>query len=286
MARALSIGETVRAEEIVLQVPDGRSITTLINATPIYTDDGTEVESVVVTLQDMTSVGELERLRAEFLAMVSHELRAPLTSIKGSATTLLQASSDLDPAETLQFHRIIDEQADYMRDLIGDLLDLARIRTGELSVAPEPVEVVRLVDEARTRIVGGGARNEVGIDLASDLPMVMADRRRVVQVLTNLLSNALRYSHESSAVSVSAVLEDTHVAISVSDQGAGLTAATLPNVFSRFLPRGTGRERARQRRFRARPRHLQGHRGGTRGSHLGREATDPVVVHASPSRFR
>ena len=234
MARALSIGETVRAEEIVLQVPDGRSITTLINATPIYTDDGTEVESVVVTLQDMTSVGELERLRAEFLAMVSHELRAPLTSIKGSATTLLQASSDLDPAETLQFHRIIDEQADYMRDLIGDLLDLARIRTGELSVAPEPVEVVRLVDEARTRIVGGGARNEVGIDLASDLPMVMADRRRVVQVLTNLLSNALRYSHESSAVSVSAVLEDTHVAISVSDQGAGLTAATLPNVFSRF----------------------------------------------------
>ena len=234
MARALSIGETVRAEEIVLQVPDGRSITTLINATPIYTDDGTEPESVVVTLQDMTLVGELERLRAEFLAMVSHELLAPLISIKGSTATLLQAASDLDPAEMLQFHRIIDEQSDYMRDLIGDLLDIARIKTGEFSVAPEPVEVVRLLDEARVRSLSGDVRNEVGIDLSPNLPMVMADRRRIVQVLTNLLTNALRYSQDPFVIRVSAVLEDTHVAISVTDEGAGLTAAALPHVFGRF----------------------------------------------------
>ena len=88
LAQALSTGETVRAEEIVIQVPDGRSVTTLVNATPIHSEDG-GVESVVVTLQDMTPLEELERLRAEFLAMVSHELRAPLTSIKGSAATLI-----------------------------------------------------------------------------------------------------------------------------------------------------------------------------------------------------
>ena len=234
LVHALRTGETVRAEEIILRVPDGRSLTTLVNATPIRTEDGAEVESVVVTLQDMTPLGELEQLRAEFLAMVSHELRGPLTSIKGSATTLLQASSNLDPAETLQFHRIIDEQADYMRDLIGDLLDVARINTGELSVTPEPIEVVRLVDEARTKVLSGAARNNFGIDVPPHLPLVMADRRRIVQVLTNLLSNALRYSPESSAISVSAELEDTHVAISVSDRGAGLTAAALPHLFSRF----------------------------------------------------
>ena len=74
--------ETVRAEEIELSVPDGRSVTTLLNATPIRSADGT-VESVVVTLQDLAPLEELERLRAEFLGMVSHELRAPLTSIKG-----------------------------------------------------------------------------------------------------------------------------------------------------------------------------------------------------------
>ena len=80
-----------------------------------------------MTLQDMTPLEEQERLRAEFLAMVSHELRTPLTSIKGAAATLTEAMSDLDPAEMLQFFRIIGEQADHMRDLIGDLLDVARI---------------------------------------------------------------------------------------------------------------------------------------------------------------
>ena len=83
LVQALSPAETVRAEEVVLQVPDGRSVTLLINATPMRSLEG-EVESMIVTLQDMTPVEELERLRAEFLGMVSHELRAPLTSIKGS----------------------------------------------------------------------------------------------------------------------------------------------------------------------------------------------------------
>ena len=99
----------MRAEEIVLQAPDGRSVTTLVNSTPIFSEEG-EVESVVVTMQDMTPLEELERLRAEFLGMVSHELRTPLTSIKGSADTLLEESAKLDPAEMRQFHRIIRDQ--------------------------------------------------------------------------------------------------------------------------------------------------------------------------------
>ncbi len=102
LAQMLSAGETVRVEEIVLQVPDGRSVTTLVNATPIRSEEG-EVESVVVTLQDMTPVQELERLRADFLAMVSHELRAPLTSIKGAAATVLGDTSVLSTAEMVLF---------------------------------------------------------------------------------------------------------------------------------------------------------------------------------------
>ena len=96
MAQALSAGETVRAEEIVLRVPDGRSVTALMNATPIRSEDG-EVETFVVTLQDMTPLEELERLRAEFLAMVSHELRTPLTSVKGSIVTLLDPPRRAEP---------------------------------------------------------------------------------------------------------------------------------------------------------------------------------------------
>ncbi len=109
LTEALSTGETVHAEEITVELPDGRSVTTLVNATPILSEDG-GLESFMITLQDLAPLEQLERLRAEFLGMVSHELRTPLTSIRGSATTLLEEELALDPAEMRQFHRIIVEQ--------------------------------------------------------------------------------------------------------------------------------------------------------------------------------
>ena len=222
--------ETVRAEEIELSVPDGRSVTTLVNATPIRSADGA-VESVVVTMQDLAPLEELERLRAEFLGLVSHELRAPLTSIKGSAATALNAEPELDPAEMREFFRIIDEQADHMRGLIGDLLDVGRIDSGTLSVHPEPAEVAGLVDRARNTFLSGGGRHSVSIDLPPDLPPAMADRRRIVQVLNNLFSNASRHAPESSPIRVTAVREGVHVSITVADEGRGVAPERLPHLF-------------------------------------------------------
>ena len=220
VAEALGAGKTLQAEEIILKVGDGRSVTTLVNATPIHSEAG-DVESYLVTLQDMTPMEELERLRAEFLGMVSHELRTPLTSIIGCASTLMDSSPSLDPTEMAQFHRIIHQQAESMRDLIGELLDVARIEAGELSVFPVPVEAASLVDEARNTFMSGGGRDNIHIDVPPDLPLVLADRRRIVQVLGNLLSNAARVSPESSAIAVTAAREDGHVAFCVVDEGRG-----------------------------------------------------------------
>ena len=239
LSQALREAATVRAEEIVLEVPDGRKVTTLINATPICTDEG-EVESVVVTLQDMTPLEDVERMRAEFQGLVSHELRAPLASIKGCAATALGTSSGLDPAATQQFFRIIDEQADHMHVLIGDLLDVARIETGTLSVSAEPVDLAVIVDQARNTFLSGESRNPVQIDLPPDLPRVRADRQRIVQVLGNLLSNASRHAPESSPIQLSAKHEGVHVAISVTDEGQGIPAERLPHLFRRYA--GSGRE--------------------------------------------
>ena len=233
LAEALSTGETVRAEEIVIGVPDGRSVSVLLNATAIRSEEG-QVESVVVTLQDMTALEELDRLRAEFLGMVSHELRAPLTSIKGSAATVLGSSADMDPAVVRQFFRIIDEQADHMHDLVADLLDVARIETGTLPVTPEPAEVAVLVDRARSTFTSAGGRNNLAIDIPPDLPLVMADRRRIVQVVGNLLSNAAKHSSESSVIRISVVREDVHVAVSVADEGRGIPSERLPYLFRKF----------------------------------------------------
>ena len=234
VAQVLNTGETVRAEEVVFQVPDGRSVTALINATPIRSEDG-EIETFVVTMQDLSAVEELERMRAEFLAMVSHELRTPLTSIKGSASTLLEQAASLHPAEMRQFFRIIVEQADRMRGLISDLLDVARIETGALPVDPTPVDLAGLVDEARSTFQSGGGRNDIQINLAPELPLIMADRHRIVQVLGNLLSNASRNSDEGSPIRISVVREDLHVAVSVTDSGRGVPAEQLPYLFRKFF---------------------------------------------------
>ena len=242
LAEALRAGETVRAEEIVLRVPDGRSVSALLNATPIHSEDG-RLASFIVTLQDMTPLEEQERLRAEFLAMVSHELRTPLAAVKGSITTLLEGAGEMDLAETTQFHRIIRDQSDQMRYLIGDLLDVTRIETGTLPVDPEPADLRLLVDEARRRFVAGGAGNAVDVELAEDLPPVMADRLRIVQVLSNLLSNAAGYSPEGSPIVLTATREAVHVAVSVADQGRGIAAELLPELFRKFS-RASGAEGA------------------------------------------
>ena len=237
LAESLARGETVRAEEIVLSVPDGRNVTALVNVKSIPSGDG-EPESYVVTLQDMTPLEDLERMRAEFLEMVSHELRTPLTSIRGSATTLQEASDDLDATELRQFLRIIVDQADNMRDLIDDLLDVTRIETGELPINPEPTEVVRLVDRARKTFLSTGGRHDLDITLEPELPLVMADRRRISQVIGNLLSNAARHSPQSAIIRVNAAREGLHVAISVTDEGRGIPAEQLPRLFRKFSRTG------------------------------------------------
>ena len=242
LVQVLRSAETVRAEEIVVSVPDGRSVTTLVNATPVWAGDG-RVETVVVTLQDLTPLEEMGRLRAEFLSLVSHELREPLTSVKGAAVNLRESLNSLDPAELLQFVRIIEAQADRMRDLIGQLLDVARIESGALPVTPDPVQVAPLVDEARTAFLAGEAGRSVILDLEPDLPWVMADRRRIAQVLGNLLSNAARRSPQDAAIRVNAAREEGQVSIAVSDRGLGVAPERLPFLFRKFSRREeSGRE--------------------------------------------
>ncbi len=234
LAHRLSTYTALRAEEVVLKAPDGRSVTVLVNATSIYSGDGNEMESVVVTLQDMTPLEDLERLRAEFLGLVSYELRTPLASIKGSAATLLDESADLNPSETRQFHTIINDQADRMRRMISDLLDTANMESGTLSVSPEPSDVAALVDQAVTSFVRAGGRNDLQVDMPAELPTVMADRARIIQVIGNLLSNASGHSPGSSPIGVSAEAEGLYVAFSVVGQGLSLPPEQLANLFRKY----------------------------------------------------
>ena len=240
LMRRLREAVTIRAEEIILEIPDGRKVTTLINATPIVSEQD-EVLTVVVTIQDMTPLEEQERQRAEFLRMVSHELKMPLSSIKGCTATALRTSSEMHLTESQQFFRIIDAQADHMSDLIRDLMDAAQIETGTLSVNPEPADLAVIVEQARNSFTSGGRTNTVRIDMPADLPRVRADQQRIVQVVGNLLSNAAKHSPESSTIRVEAASKNLLVEVSVVDEGIGIPDDQLPYLFRKHA--GIGRDR-------------------------------------------
>ncbi len=231
--RALNQGEAVRAEEVRRDFPEGRSIPTLINATPLYAADG-RVTGAIAIIQDITPLEEAEKLRNEFLGMVSHELKTPLTAIKGSAATVLGSRRPLDDVEIREFFEIIDEQADRLRDLVDNLLDMTRIEAGSLSVSPEPVDLTAVLEEARATFVRNGNAQELHVEMPDALPQVNADRRRVIQVLLNLLGNAAKFSPANAPIFVEVEHDAAQVTLHVRDQGRGIPKDKASYLFKKF----------------------------------------------------
>ena len=225
--RALQSGETTVAEEIVIHRLDGTKLTTLVNCAPIFSRSG-EIVSVLTVMQDMTPLEEQELRRAEFLGMVSEELRTPLATIKGSVIALRSIVEAMQPAEPEQLLRIVDQQADLMRSQINSLIELTRIETGTLSIVTEPADVKGLIELS----CGGYLREHTGItiqlDIAEGLATVLADRERISKVLNNFLRQAAMHSSESSQVKVSAAMIDIYVVVSVSVEGRPAPSERIP----------------------------------------------------------
>ena len=218
--RVFLFGETVRAEEIVVKMPDGTSLPSLVNGAPIYSEQG-EIIAAMIAVQDMTPLMDMERVRAEFLGQVSEELRLPLATIKGSAAALLDIADSAGQSELNHLAKIIDQQTDLMRSQVNSLVELTYIETGTLSVSPEVADVQSLVDEAKREFQRGHSGINISSDIQPGLPPVMADKQRIGQVLNNLLYSAARHSSDMSGIRVSATQIDIYAAISVSVQPSG-----------------------------------------------------------------
>ena len=233
LQRALHRGETVRAEEIRLDLPDGATVPALVNATPLHGADG-EITGAVAVIQDISPLEELEKLRSEFLGMVSHDLKTPLTSIKGAAATALGSRRPLDTVETRGLFAIVDEQADRLRDLVDNLLDMTRIEAGSLAIAAEPASLQALLQKAATEFSRASGSQDLRVTVADDLPRVMVDPQRVLQVVTNLLSNAAKFSPAESPIVVEAEDRGGQIVVCVRDRGRGIPAEMLPHLFRKF----------------------------------------------------
>ena len=232
-SRVMQSGETVRAEEIVVCLPSGRSVTTLINAAPIYSDDG-DIVSVVVAMQDMTPRLDDEKLRSDFLGMVSQELRTPLSAIKGSIVALTDTVESMHSPEPLQLLKIIDHQSELMRTQINSLIDLSHIDAGTLQLSLESTDVPQLVGEAVNEFRRNHAGRTIDTRIPSGLPNILADRQRVDQVLRDLFAYCFRYSTEAATITISAESQDSQVSMSVSTVGECGHSTHPPELFERL----------------------------------------------------
>jgi signal transduction histidine kinase len=177
---------------------------------------------------------ELDRMKTELLSTVSHELRTPLGSIKGYATTLLTHGNKLKKEEQREFLEIIDSEADRLRELIENLLDLSRLEAGVLRIDMEPVRLAGIAREVTRKVQLATPNHRVQLDWPTVDPLVHADRRRIYQVIQNLLTNAVKYAPDGGCITLSACCERRDLVVSVADQGLGMPTAELDRIFDRF----------------------------------------------------
>ena len=198
-------------------------------------DAGGAVVGRSFVFQDLSQDRELAALKSDFLSTVTHELRTPLTSVKGSLQLVLGKSTALAAVDR-ELLGISLKNADRLIRLINDLLDISRLELGKLDLTFRTIAVGPLVEEAVAglRAYAGGRDIAIGCEIASDLPPLRADRDRLIQVLTNLISNAVKFSPAGGRVLVSATAGDDGVAIAVRDWGVGIPASDQGRLFRRF----------------------------------------------------
>jgi signal transduction histidine kinase len=187
--------------------------------------------------QEARAAQEANRLKDEFVSMVSHELRSPLTSVRGYVDLLLEGSAGGLSTEQREFLQVVNHNSGRMLSLINDLLDIARIESGRVQLNCQPVEVDQLVAQAaeslRPQIE---AKSQVmDVALTGDVPRVWADPDRGVQILVNLLSNASKYTPEQGRIRLDAVARGPEVEIRVRDTGVGIPPEQLEQLFTRFF---------------------------------------------------
>jgi len=191
-------------------------------------------------LQSIRALDEANRLKVELISTLAHEMRTPLTSIKGFSTALLMEQVSFDPETRREFLQMIDSECDVLTDLIHDLLESSVIDAGLLRLECEPVLLPRLAESVVSEVARQSGQHRVLIDFPRAFPIVDADPARVTQVLRNLLDNALKYSPQGGIIVVRGQVGKGQVVLSVADQGVGIAPADLNRLFEKFFRAESG----------------------------------------------
>jgi signal transduction histidine kinase len=202
---------------------------------------GDELSAANVRLAEANArLAELDQLKTDFMSMVSHELRTPLGLIKGYAGTLLRTDITLDDATRHEFLQVIDDETDRLTELVTNLLDMSRIESGTLRIDPGPIDPSELLTGCAKRLAVREPDRQVEVDIPDDLPRILADERRIVQVVDNLLTNAARYTPPDTRILLRARSCGQLVTVKVVDQGPGIPAEKREQIFEKFVRLDSG----------------------------------------------
>ena len=203
-----------------------------------------QTSGAVIVLHDITDLRKLERVRRDFVANVSHEFKTPLTAIQGFAETLLAGALD-DPLNRLRFLEIILEHSRRLARLTDDLLKLSKMDADRLELEVRRLSVSQFVESCIETTQRPAAEKDlrISVNLQQSLPDIAADRRRLAEVLQNLLDNAMQYTAAGGQIMVSASADDSEVTFTVSDTGIGIPKADQPRIFERFYRVDVARSR-------------------------------------------
>ena len=210
----------------------------LVHVAPVFANDS--YFGTISIFRDVTREVEVDRMKSEFVSTVSHELRTPMTSIKGYADLMLMGAAGRLTPPQLRYLEVIKNNADRLKALVNDLLDISRIETGKTQLKLQPVDISQLINEVVNDHIQGRLQHEaIDVDvtttIAPSLPLANADPEKVTRILTNLVDNALNYTPAGGQVKIEAGAGKRFVAISVHDTGIGISEEHQEKIFDRFF---------------------------------------------------
>ena len=239
--RLLSIVTSTPEREYMLARRDGAEVPVALRAAFIR-DGERRLASVVVSLREIRRRKRIDRAAADLISTVSHEIRSPLTSVKGFTSTLLSKWDRFTDEQKRVMLQTINYDADRVTRLLGDLLDVSRLEAGRLELKRQEVDLVAIATDAIMRLRLNAEDHRLDVSFPEGFPKITADPGRIEQVLINLVENAIKYA-KPGLVTVSGEDGGDRVVVRVADEGEGIDPDHLPNIFLKFYRRGSGERR-------------------------------------------
>lgn len=203
-----------------------------ITYAPLLTEDG-KLRNIIVTVRDITHFRNADEIKATFISVVSHELKTPVALIKGYASTLRRDDARWDRHIIQDSLAVIEEEADRLAKMIEDLLDASRLQAGGLSLNLADLALPGLVKRLTSRFQTQTNKHTITESFPENFPVILADETRMEQVISNLISNAIKYS-PGGEIHVEGQVRPEQVIVCVSDQGKGIEPKDMPHIFDRF----------------------------------------------------